>query len=149
MTLLNVKGLNFFGTSKTDKARDAIVLIKLTNKLGILRKKFCVEARAKLRNNALDLAFAEYFQWIFVFLPFEYVVRVVDCYLIEGDKFLFRIALALALLYEQKTNTAITLEKMKSFCESISNHCTPSQLISKVKSFRLNSLLINSHFDRH
>lgn len=50
-------------TSRSEKARDAIVLVKLTNKFGIVRpRRFGSDAREKLRNNALDAAFGEYLE---------------------------------------------------------------------------------------
>ena len=60
---INSRELHFLGITRSDKARDAIILVKLTNKFGILRpRKFGADVREKLRNNALDTAFAEYLE---------------------------------------------------------------------------------------
>lgn len=67
---------------------------------------------------------------IFASLPFHHCVRVVDCYLLEGEKFLYRIALELALQFEKHRKKPATLEEMREFCENIAEYVTPSQLIS-------------------
>lgn len=67
---------------------------------------------------------------IFASLPFHHCVRVVDCYLLEGEKFLYRIALELALQFEKHRKKPVTLEEMREFCENIAEYVTPSQLIS-------------------
>lgn len=60
--LVTARDRRFLATSRADRARDAFVLVKLTNKFGIVRTRCGQEARAKLKNNALDVAFAEYLQ---------------------------------------------------------------------------------------
>ena len=69
------------------------------------------------------------FSGIFACLPFHFCVRIVDCYLVEGEKFLYRIALELAQLYEKHLKQSITIEGMREFCENLSSIITPSQLI--------------------
>ncbi|CAG2103129.1 unnamed protein product [Medioppia subpectinata] len=124
---INSRDVHFMSTTKADKSRDAIILVKLTKKLGLLRpRKVGADAREKLKNNALDTAFGEYLQWIF-YLPFHHVIRVIDCFLVEGEKFLFRIALSLAIQC-QKHKNGINLEKMREFCENI--QISPQKLIS-------------------
>uniref|UniRef100_A0A914CW87 Rab-GAP TBC domain-containing protein n=1 Tax=Acrobeloides nanus TaxID=290746 RepID=A0A914CW87_9BILA len=47
--------------------------------------------------------FADWAAWIFRHLPFEYLVRVVDCFLVEGHKMLLRITVALVYVwYKEK-----------------------------------------------
>lgn len=48
----------------------------------------------------------------------------------EGEKFLYRVALELALQFEKHKKEPITLEAMRQFCENITEYLTPSQLIS-------------------
>uniref|UniRef100_A0A1I7SM47 Rab-GAP TBC domain-containing protein n=1 Tax=Bursaphelenchus xylophilus TaxID=6326 RepID=A0A1I7SM47_BURXY len=60
-----------------------------------------------------DFKLAEVFQpwsaWIFKHLPFDYLVRVVDCFLVEGHKMLLRVALSLVYLwYKQRVRSAAT-----------------------------------------
>lgn len=72
-------------------------------------------------------------------LPFHHLVRVIDCYLAEGEKFLFRVALCLALLHHKHASEhVLTLERMRVFCQSIGDLVTPQQLIvSALKITRL------------
>ncbi|CAG2167456.1 unnamed protein product [Oppiella nova] len=129
-SLINSRDVHFMATTRAEKSRDAIILVKLTKKLGILRpRKVGADAREKLRNNALDTAFGEYLQWIFS-LPFHHVVRVVDCFLVEGEKFLFRVALTLALLCHKTKGDGLSLDKMRDFCESIADVISPNKLIA-------------------
>lgn len=48
MNLLSSHDLHFIGTTKADKVRDAYVLVKLTNKFGILpQRSFGAQVRSK------------------------------------------------------------------------------------------------------
>ncbi|RWS27001.1 TBC1 domain family member 24-like protein [Leptotrombidium deliense] len=132
-------GQSLLPQTKTQLARDAYVLIKLTNQFGILPQRS--EQRKKLKkDNEIDACFLDWLKWIFIGLPFEHIVRIMDCFLIEGTKFLFRTALALLLLYRKTFPTSnfiigagvdpgtnFNLTKMMAFCEKIS--LTPNELI--------------------
>lgn len=139
-------GIGLLPLTKTHIAKDAYVLIKMTNKFGILPQRgFFNEQRRKLsRDHEIDVCFLEWMKWIFIGLPFDHLTRVMDCYLCEGRKFLFRIALALLILYKKKrkirgsvessssrqseSDDELTLEKMINFCEQIP--ISPHELIS-------------------
>jgi hypothetical protein len=120
--------------SKTQISKDAYVLIKLSNSFsvsfwpqrGIIRKQ-----RENLsKRNDIDPALQEWLKWIFIGLPFPHLVRIVDCFLVEGFKFLIRIGLTLLLLLKRSADTdqdSLTLDQMISFCENIS--LSPNQLI--------------------
>ncbi|CAJ0568829.1 unnamed protein product, partial [Mesorhabditis spiculigera] len=43
----------------------------------------------------------DYLQWIFRGLPLPYVVRVLDCFLVEGQKFLMRAAIAIVYIWSK------------------------------------------------
>ena len=61
--LVAAKDRRFLALSRADRARDAVVLVRLTDKFGVVRRRgFAADARAKLKSNALDVAFAEYLQ---------------------------------------------------------------------------------------
>ncbi|CAM1330764.1 TBC1D24 (predicted) [Pycnogonum litorale] len=45
--------------------------------------------------------FKDWLWWIFRDLPFNYLVRVIDCYLCEGNKILYRIAIAMIILFHK------------------------------------------------
>ncbi|XP_070536041.1 GTPase-activating protein skywalker-like [Ptychodera flava] len=48
-----------------------------------------------------DEVYADWMWWIFKYLPFTHLVRVMDCYLVEGIKILYRVALAIIILYKK------------------------------------------------
>ncbi|KAI1723682.1 TLD domain-containing protein [Ditylenchus destructor] len=60
----------------------------------------CLKRRAGT-NDDLKLAeiFSDWNAWIFKYLPFEYLVRVMDCFLVEGHKMLLRVTLSLVYLW--------------------------------------------------
>ena len=59
------------------------------------------------------------------------MIRIMDCFLLEGEKFLFRVALTLALLYQKHKKQNISLDRMRTFCESLATVVSPSQLIAQ------------------
>ncbi|KAH9388583.1 hypothetical protein TYRP_007925 [Tyrophagus putrescentiae] len=146
VALLSQRKTKYISQSRTDKSRDAFVLVKLTNKFGFFSRGKFAPVRDKLKNNLLDAAYADWIQWIFASLPFHHCVRVVDCYLLEGEKFLYRIALELALQFEKHRKKPATLEEMREFCENIAEYVTPSQLISNASKL---SRLSRKDIQRH
>uniref|UniRef100_T1JZ09 TLDc domain-containing protein n=1 Tax=Tetranychus urticae TaxID=32264 RepID=T1JZ09_TETUR len=88
--------------SRTQIVHQAYVLLRLTNKFGFLpRRGFFTEQRERLiKENEMDACFLDWLKWIFIGLPFEHVIRIMDCFLVEGTKFLYRIGLTLLLLYK-------------------------------------------------
>ena len=83
--------------------KDAYVLLKLTNNFGLLkRKQFYEIQRSRLtKYYELDTCFLDWLKWIFIGLPFNHIVRIIDCYLIEGSKLLFRIGIAILILFKR------------------------------------------------
>ncbi|RWS13268.1 TBC1 domain family member 24-like protein [Dinothrombium tinctorium] len=135
-------GQSLLPQTKAQLLKDAFVLIKLTNQFGIFPpRRFFAEQRKKLKKDSeIDACFRDWLKWIFIGLPFEHIVRVIDCFLVEGTKFLFRTALALLLLYRRSfpTSTFIlgagvdpgtnfNLSKMLAFCAKI--NVSPNELI--------------------
>lgn len=135
--------------SRIQLCKDAFVLIKLSKSisvslwpaLGLLRKQ-----RDDLnKRRDLDPCIQEWPKWIFIGLPFEHLVRVVDCFLVEGFKFLMRIALALLILFRKSNAEEPTLDSMIQFCEKVP--VTPQQLIRFACSLsRLTTAKISKQF---
>uniref|UniRef100_A0AC35TPH3 Rab-GAP TBC domain-containing protein n=1 Tax=Rhabditophanes sp. KR3021 TaxID=114890 RepID=A0AC35TPH3_9BILA len=51
-----------------------------------------------------------WYEWIFKHLPFDYLVRVIDCFVIEGHKFLLRIGIAIIYLwYKNRSKHPLSL----------------------------------------
>lgn len=47
----------------------------------------------------LERTFEAWFWWIFKHLPFSHLVRIVDCFLFEGKKVLYRVAMSIVILF--------------------------------------------------
>ena len=66
------------------------------------RKQFYEIQRSRLAKQLeLDTCFLDWLKWIFIGLPFNHLVRIIDCYLIEGSKLLFRIGIAILILFKR------------------------------------------------
>lgn len=96
-----------------------------------------------------DTPFFDWYKWIFVALPFTYCSRIVDCWLVEGQKFLFRITLAILYRFRQECSSPVSLssEKMFEFCSKLELSLEPKggieQLIKEAKSLkRISSIKI-------
>lgn len=85
---------------------------------------YLLEALYKHTNNP-DSCFdvVDNWQWlIFEDLPFNYVLNIVDCFLLEGQKVLYRFGIALLdLFYKTMQNKPISLKPncLKDFCQRI------------------------------
>uniref|UniRef100_A0A915A603 RING-type domain-containing protein n=1 Tax=Parascaris univalens TaxID=6257 RepID=A0A915A603_PARUN len=54
--------------------------------------------------------------WLFRHLPFEYAVRVVDCFIVEGHKMLIRVAIAIVYIWSKEKKRDYSSFAMKT-CE--------------------------------
>lgn len=96
-----------------------------------------------------DTPFFDWYKWIFVALPLAYCARIIDCWLVDGQKFLYRIALAMLSRYRQQCTSPVSLssEKMFEFCSKLELSLEPKggveQLIKEAKSLkRISSIKI-------
>ena len=89
--------------TRTQIIKDAYVLIKLTSNFGIFKQRQFYEVqRSRLtKYYELDSCFLDWLKWIFIGLPFQHLVRILDCYLVEGTKLLFRVGIAILILYKR------------------------------------------------
>ncbi|XP_043233642.1 GTPase-activating protein skywalker-like [Amphibalanus amphitrite] len=101
-------------------------------------------------SEAVRRLLADWMTWIFCYLPFSHVVRLFDCYLMEGEKVLYRAAMALIVLLHKQTahqpcrdkasHWATLLEEqsvqdvMKIFCQEIP--VTPRKLLKTMFTIR-------------
>lgn len=81
--------------------------------------------------------FDDWMNFIFRDLPFAYLVRIMDCFLYEGMKVLFRTSLALIKLYAkraaQQPSTFFTHDAhdgMSEFCHRIADYYSVEQLLT-------------------
>ncbi|ELU00245.1 hypothetical protein CAPTEDRAFT_145836 [Capitella teleta] len=85
--------------------------------------KACYQFMQKLKV-PMENVLSRWLWWIFHDLPFHYLVRIVDCFLLEGPKVLLRVALAILQLYHKSQSKNSQLDTdvsraISSFCEDI------------------------------
>ncbi|KAJ8001914.1 hypothetical protein DPEC_G00174360 [Dallia pectoralis] len=111
---------------------------------GDLANKYCRGIRkliAGSNQNLFDF-YSDWTMWIFADLPFTYAIRVLDVYLLEGYKVLYRVALALLSLYKVSVSSRVAdvedfRRDMKSFVENVARHCTAEKLLERAFSIQL------------
>ncbi|XP_027752647.1 TBC1 domain family member 24-like [Empidonax traillii] len=111
---------------------------------GDLANKHCPAAH-KLIASASDNVFevySEWLSWLFHDLPFAYAVRVLDVFLLEGQKVLYRIALALLKQFRlsgswaELEGTDIKAD-LQAFVQNIAEHVTVDKLLERAFGIRL------------
>ncbi|NXJ98643.1 TBC24 protein, partial [Corythaixoides concolor] len=111
---------------------------------GDLANKHCPAAHkliASTSENVFDV-YSEWLSWLFHDLPFNYAIRVFDVYLLEGQKVLYRIALALLKQYRLSVTSA-ELEgtdikaDLHTFVQNIAEHMTVDKLLERAFGIRL------------
>ncbi|KAL2087099.1 hypothetical protein ACEWY4_018158 [Coilia grayii] len=109
---------------------------------GDLANKYCRGIRKLIASSHQNLFefYSDWIMWIFADLPFTYAIRVLDVYLLEGYKVLYRVALALLCLYKVSVASRVAhvedfKRDMKSFVQNVSRHVTAEDLL--MKAFRI------------
>ncbi|XP_055335073.1 GTPase-activating protein skywalker-like [Paramacrobiotus metropolitanus] len=81
----------------------------------------------------IDDFFDNWLRWIFVDLPFEVVIRIVDCYLYEGMKVLFRSALAILKIFHRNSGQPASLPNLSAsisrYCREWPSHSSSTELL--------------------
>ncbi|NWS75129.1 TBC24 protein, partial [Crotophaga sulcirostris] len=111
---------------------------------GDLANKHCPAAHKLIASTSENVfeVYSEWLSWLFHDLPFNYAIRVFDVYLLEGQKVLYRIALALLKQYRLSATSA-ELEGMdikadlKAFVQNIAEHVTVDKLLERAFGIRL------------
>lgn len=119
---------------------------------GDLANKYCAAAHKLIVATAKDVleVYSDWQQWVLGDLPFSHVVRVLDIFLTEGYKVLYRVALALLKFYrkhktgaqggkvEQPQQDSGKVRKdIQAFVKGIASTITPEKLLEKAFSIRL------------
>ncbi|KAG9468234.1 TBC1 domain family member 24-like [Eleutherodactylus coqui] len=108
---------------------------------GDLAKKYCQAGHKFITTHCENTSevFSDWLMWIFGDLPFEFVIRIFDVFLLEGNKVLYRVALA--LLKQYKLHAEYEGQDIKcdiqEFVKNISNHICVEKLLEKAFSIRL------------
>ncbi|NWU50535.1 TBC24 protein, partial [Dromas ardeola] len=111
---------------------------------GDLANKHCPAAHKLIASTSENVfeVYSEWLSWIFHDLPFNYAIRVFDVYLLEGQKVLYRIALALLKQYRLSL-TSTELEgtdikaDLQAFVQNIAEHVTVDKLLERAFGIRL------------
>lgn len=96
-----------------------------------LTKKYAKSAYVYLVRNCNDVTavFDSWMWWLFSDLPFPHIVRIIDCYLVEGVKVLYRVVLSILILFTKYSvsakhhgaiNDTFTVgERIRQFCTNM------------------------------
>uniref|UniRef100_A0A668ANU3 TBC1 domain family member 24 n=1 Tax=Myripristis murdjan TaxID=586833 RepID=A0A668ANU3_9TELE len=126
---------------------------------GDLANKYCRGIRKLIASSDQNLFefYSDWIMWIFADLPFTYAIRVLDVYLLEGYKVLYRVALALLSLYKVSVSSRVAdvedfRRDMKSFVQNVARHCTAEKLLEKAFMIQMATrrelnLLFNANMD--
>ncbi|XP_056153697.1 TBC1 domain family member 24 [Lampris incognitus] len=118
---------------------------------GDLANKYCPSAHKLIVATANDVleVYSDWQRWVLGDLPFSHVARVLDVYLVEGYKVLYRVALALLKFYrkhkaqgrpagqQQPQDSARVKGDIQAFVKGIGSTVTPDKLLDKAFSIRL------------
>ncbi|KAM6971924.1 TBC1 domain family member 24-like [Aplochiton taeniatus] len=126
---------------------------------GDLANRYCRGIRKLIASSHQNLFefYSDWIMWIFADLPFTYAIRVLDVYLLEGYKVLYRVALALLSLYKVSVSSRVAdvedfRRDMKSFVENVARHCPVEKLLERAFSIPMTTrmelnLLFNANKD--
>ena len=119
---------------------------------GDLANKYCAPAHKLIVATAQDVleVYSDWQRWVLGDLPFSHVVRILDVYLVEGYKILYRVAIALLKFYrkqkaggqggqgsQQPQDSAKVRADIQAFVKGIASTVTPDKLLEKAFSIRL------------
>ncbi|KAM7381778.1 hypothetical protein PAMA_012567 [Pampus argenteus] len=120
---------------------------------GDLANKYCTAAHKLIVATAQDVleVYSDWQRWVLGDLPFSHVVRVLDVYLVEGYKILYRVAIALLKFYrkhkagaqggpgnqQQQQDSSGVRADIQAFVKGIASTVTPDKLLEKAFSIRL------------
>ncbi|XP_026056379.1 TBC1 domain family member 24 isoform X1 [Carassius auratus] len=117
---------------------------------GDLVHKYCPGAHKLMVATATDVleVYSDWQRWVLGDLPFSFAARVMDVYLVEGYKVLYRVALAILKFYRKQrsaaTSSALTKQDsaairsdIQEFVQNIGKSVTPEKLLEKAFSIRL------------
>ncbi|XP_014340138.1 TBC1 domain family member 24-like [Latimeria chalumnae] len=111
---------------------------------GDLANKYCPAAHRLIATTSQDVfdIYSEWLIWIFGDLPFLYAICILDVFLLEGYKVLYRIGLALLKQYRasvaSKESKILNIQQdIRNFMRNISEHITVAQLLEKAFRIRL------------
>lgn len=119
---------------------------------GDLANKYCTSAHKLIVATAKDVleVYSDWQRWVLGDLPFSHMVRILDVFLVEGYKILYRVAIALLKFYrkhkagdqgsqqqQQQQDSDKVKADIRAFVKGIGSVITPDKLLEKAFSIRL------------
>lgn len=111
---------------------------------GDLVSKHCQTVHKLIVNTSPSIlkVYSKWVTWMFGDLPFEYAIRVLDVFLAEGQKVLYRVGLALLKHYKRyvasrEPEIIDVQQDIQNFMNSIGEHVTIDRLFEKAFRIRL------------
>ncbi|XP_061666951.1 TBC1 domain family member 24 [Syngnathoides biaculeatus] len=118
---------------------------------GDLANKYCAPAHKLIVATARDVleVYADWQRWVLGDLPFSHIVRILDVYLVEGYKILYRVGIALLKFYrkhkagaarapaDQQQDSGKVRSDIQAFVKGIASVVTPDKLLEKAFTIRL------------
>ncbi|XP_070790593.1 TBC1 domain family member 24-like [Pituophis catenifer annectens] len=110
---------------------------------GDLANKHCPAAHQLIASSSdIFEVYSEWLVWLFDDLPFNYVIRIFDVYLLEGQKVLYRIALALLKQYRlfmtSRGQEVVDIKgSLQAFLWDIQENLVADKLLEKAFGIRL------------
>ncbi|KAJ8284189.1 hypothetical protein COCON_G00030390 [Conger conger] len=115
---------------------------------GDLANKYCPVAHKLIVATAQDVleVYSDWMGWVLGDLPFPHAARVLDVFLVEGYKVLYRVALALLKFYRKQRagqqqasaqDTGAVRDGIQAFVQGIGSSVSPDKLLEKAFAIRL------------
>uniref|UniRef100_A0A3P9PSL8 TBC1 domain family member 24 n=1 Tax=Poecilia reticulata TaxID=8081 RepID=A0A3P9PSL8_POERE len=100
---------------------------------GDLANRCCRGIRKLIASSHQNLFefYSDWIMWIFADLPFTYAIRVLDVYLLEGFKVLFRLVATPVSVSSRVADVEDFRTDMKRFVQSVARHCTVEKLLER------------------
>ena len=136
--ILQSKNQNYLAQTQTAEESSWYIMVDLM-------KKFSKKCHRYLLLESQDLTKVvdSWMSWIFHDLPFTFLVRIIDCYMLEGVKVMYRVGLAiLSYFYTIKVKPRKDPfgcpigDEIRRFCQGIESDVTIDQLLQKAFAIR-------------
>uniref|UniRef100_A0A3B3VNL5 TBC1 domain family member 24 n=1 Tax=Poecilia latipinna TaxID=48699 RepID=A0A3B3VNL5_9TELE len=107
---------------------------------GDLANRCCRGIRKLIASSHQNLFefYSDWIMWLFADLPFTYAIRVLDVYLLEGFKVLFRLVATPVYFFKMRflfwpdySDVEDFRTDMKRFVQSVARHCTVEKLLER------------------
>ncbi|KAG8187973.1 hypothetical protein JTE90_025741 [Oedothorax gibbosus] len=113
---------NYISQTKSDHKASAYLVMKLCKKYA--KNAYLQLEKEMKEHDDLEKMFQNWGSWIFKGLPFPYLIRVVDCFMVDKKKSLYRIVIGLLILYYKHSDKVANedlggLQKLLDFFQNI------------------------------